>query len=795
MRPFHTPYPPLVFIVIILMLSLPASAQDIEEHRPLPRADEPRQPQHHRDDDGPGSHPLVQDTMPVYHRPKIALVLSGGGAKGCAHVGVLKALEQFNIPVDMILGTSMGALIGGLYSIGYGADQIDSLLQVQNWNQLLFDQQDPSIMSLSQRRMSNKFFYAMTLKNWQTLHFGSQGIVKGNNLDNLFAQLTMGFHDSVSFDSLPIPFTCVATDLVHDRQYNFRSGKLATAMRASMAIPGVFSPVIMDGMVLADGGMKDNFPADLARQQGADIVIGVSVKNEKERTVDDFKGTVDVLSTIIEGLTEAKYAENIPLADMYIHVNVEGFSTMSFNREAIGTLVNRGYMAVINQLDTLLEIKRRADPYDIYKFVDLPKRTIIKSTDRLPLRQIEMNNVYSFDSLRLARRFHILNNDSITINEIEKIVGSLRSNLCYVNPSYSLMPCRNAMLRMPGDTVDHYGYALSLTTDGKQAARIYLGVRYDNVENVAMMLHGLIPLHWNRAPIVLESTLRLGTNQDVSLAASLSPFTMGKMQLSYGYRHRQFNIYHNGKRTYNADFYMHEIDFGIKDGGLKNMLFDAFVRMNVANRDELLQLRDNPLGLQNVMESALVSYHFDIHFNNQDNNRLATHGIDFMANYACYTDNFYQYLSAPPVHTFQLHLQKAFPMWHHLTFEPMLYGRIVKGDSIPVLLRNYVGGEYYGHLIDQVAPFAGISHTETIGSHFLGIETEMRYNPMHNHYFIVTAAAGIHHDDFYKLLTNKPLVGMRLAYNYSTLIGPIGLSINYSNICHLSMYLNIGFEF
>lgn len=786
------------FLALVVTSLLPSllEAQDIRtSHHPVIQYDDSVQTLRQPNISNLCARTTLLDSVPSYQRPKVALVLSGGGAKGCAHVGVLKALEQFNIPVDMIVGTSMGALIGGLYCIGYSADQIDSLLQEQDWEQLLFDKQNPEKTSLSQRRLSNRYFYAMTVENWQTMRFSSQGLVKGNNLNNLFAQLTMGFHDSVSFDSLPIPFTCVATDLVHDQQVNFRSGKLATAMRASMAVPGVFSPVIMDGMVLVDGGMKDNFPVDLARQQGADIIIGVSVRNEKERSVNDFRGTMEVLSSIIEDLTEAKYCENLPIADMFVHVNVEGFSTMSFNQSAIDTLVNRGYSAVINQLEHLLEIKKQVDPYDLYKFSDLPRRTIIKSTDRLPLKQIDMENVYSFDSSRLSRRFHVLNNDSITINEIEKIVGALRSNLYYVNPSYTLLPYHPSSTKLPAPADTGYGYSLSLTTNGKQAAMIYLGVRYDNIENVAMMLHGVIPLHWSHAPFVLEPTLRLGINQQIRLAASLSPFTMGSMQLSYSYLHREFNIYHEGNRAYNADFNMHEIDFGMKDNGRNNMLFDFFVRLDVANRDKLLQLRTDPLNLEDVLDRALISYHVSMHYNNQNHNRLATHGIDFLASYAAYTDNFYQYLSATPIHAVQLRLQNAFPLTHRLTFEPMLYSRIVRGDSIPVLLRNYVGGEYFGHLIEQVMPFAGIGHTETIGHYFFGTEAEFRYNPLRNHYFIATAAAGVHHDDFYKLLTDKPLLGLQLAYNYTTLIGPIGLCINYSNISRLSLYINIGFEF
>ena len=155
----------------------------------------------------------------------------------------------------------------------------------------------------------------------------------------------MGYHDSISFDSLPIPFACVAVNIIDDSQVNLRSGHLATAMRASMSIPGVFSPVTIGDMVLVDGGLKDNFPVDLAKEMGADIIIGVSVRERKAWTANTINTTFDVLSGIFSSVTLNNFDKHVNECDVYIHIDVSGYEALSFNEAAIDTLIRRGYEA------------------------------------------------------------------------------------------------------------------------------------------------------------------------------------------------------------------------------------------------------------------------------------------------------------------------------------------------------------------------------------------------------------------------------------------------------------------
>ena len=240
------------------------------------------------------------------HRPAVALVLGGGGAKGAAHIGAIKRIEELGIPVDMVLGTSIGGLVGGMYALGYDGNYLDSLIRSIDWELALSDNIPRSRVARSQLKYKESFIasipfyhrdevekdlklkdillsrslapYQSVLKN-NLLRGLPSGVVEGQNIYNIFTSVSAGYADSLDFFSLPIPFACVATDMASGNAKIWHSGDLATAMRSTMAIPGLFTPVRSGGMVLLDGGMLNNFPVDLAVKMGADIVIGVDISD------------------------------------------------------------------------------------------------------------------------------------------------------------------------------------------------------------------------------------------------------------------------------------------------------------------------------------------------------------------------------------------------------------------------------------------------------------------------------------------------------------------------------------
>ena len=289
------------------------------------------------------------------HRKKVGVVLSGGGAKGMAHIGVLKVIEKAGIPIDYVVGTSMGSIIGGLYSIGYSPEQLDSMVRRQDWTFLLSDKIPRSEQNLSERDASQKYVFSIPFgKGVKAEVFG--GLIRGQNLANLFSELTIGYHDSINFNKLPIPFACVSENIVNGNEVNFHEGVLATAMRASMAIPGVFTPVRLDSMVLVDGGVVNNYPVNVARAMGADLIIGVDVQSEL-KPAGELNSAGAILGQLVNLMGQDLYKKNLKETTTYIKVNVEGYSAASFTPSAIDTLIMRGEEAAMAQDSALMALK------------------------------------------------------------------------------------------------------------------------------------------------------------------------------------------------------------------------------------------------------------------------------------------------------------------------------------------------------------------------------------------------------------------------------------------------------
>ena len=301
------------------------------------------------------------DTLPRVvsrQRPRVAVVLSGGGAKGMAHIGVLKVLERAGIPVDIVTGTSMGSIVGGLYSVGLSATQLDSLVRRQDWPFLLSDRAVYSSEDLEGRRVQSTYFFSKTLRLHKRHLTGATGVIEGKNLMRLFRHLTVGYTDSMSFDSLPRRFACVATNIVDNTEYDFHSGALAEAMRTSMSIPGVFTPVRKGDRVLVDGGLRNNYPADLARAMGAAYIIGATVQGPP-KTADDLANGSSVLGQIVDVNCKNKYDDNLKLTDIAIRVDTRGYNAASFTPAAIDTLIRRGEEEAMRHWDELIALKHR----------------------------------------------------------------------------------------------------------------------------------------------------------------------------------------------------------------------------------------------------------------------------------------------------------------------------------------------------------------------------------------------------------------------------------------------------
>lgn len=304
----------------------------------------------------------LRGASPAQKRQSIGLVLEGGGALGFAHIGVIKWLEENHIPVDYVAGTSMGGLVGGLYAAGQSPAEIAKLTGEIDWNGVLNGQ--TPFQDLSFRRKEDRLAYPNRLEFGLKggLHLPS-GLNSGYTVSTIFDRILLPYYDLKSFDDLPIPFRCVATNMITGKKKVFDSGSLAQALRTTMSLPAIFSPVMIDGVLYTDGGAVDNLPVDVAKEMGADIIIAVYL----DTGPGDPKGYDSILGAAgrnIEIMIAASELHSIESADILVSANLKGFTASDFTKEP--QIEPKGYEAAIKKQGILSKLSVGQEEWDRY---------------------------------------------------------------------------------------------------------------------------------------------------------------------------------------------------------------------------------------------------------------------------------------------------------------------------------------------------------------------------------------------------------------------------------------------
>ena len=659
---------------------------------------------------------LILNTLTAQQRPTVAVVLSGGGAKGVAHIGALKVIEKAGIPIDIVCGTSMGALVGGLYAIGYTPDEMDSIVRAQDWSMLLSDRIDPDLLNLHQREEQNTYALIRGITRDRP-QLG--GLIRGRNLAMLFNQLCTGYLDSINFDDLPRRYACVATDLVTNNEVDFRSGHITRAMRASMAIPGVFTPVRIHNMVLVDGGLTNNYPADIARAMGADIIIGVNVQNAP-RLADDIDNAGAVMNQIIDINSRNKYDANMAMSDVFIKVDVSGYSAASFSTASIDTLLRRGEEEAWRHWNELVSLT-------------------VSGNDLVPIKK--------------------------------------------ATPTTETLPTSQRRVA-------------TLPTVGIPIARV--GFRFDNEEMGSIQLSGTLPLHLRRLPMQVDATLRLGRRLEAKAAMQLFPRGFTSPTLSYTFRRNDLDIYSEGIRSYNVLYRQHQADlmplnFNLHNynvrAGLRWEWFDYYGRI-------LTSTTGMPAEIASLTDDSWFSYRIEAEQNSENHWYFPTSGHRTRIRTSYITDNLAGIDGHEGVFDLSGHWRFNIRIGKRLSFQPMIYGRILLGSDEPLCYVNALGTEWFGQLVEQQMPFDGMKYTEFIDRNFIALRLQAQYRLLKNHYIQLRFTAATCHDELSTLIDLPNMRGATLAYFYNTYFGPVGATLGYNNLHRKPvLYINLGHRF
>ncbi|MEG9327651.1 patatin-like phospholipase family protein [Salinimicrobium catena] len=397
--------------------------------------------------------------------PKVGLVLSGGGAKGLAHIGALKVIEEAGVRIDYIGGTSMGAIIGGLYAAGYSADQLDSIFHETNFNILIQDELPRAAKTFYEKRDAEKYAITLPFDDFK-ISFPS-ALSKGQNVYNLMSKLTLHVQDIHDFSKLPIPFLAIATDVETGEEIILDSGYLPQAISASAAIPTLFSPVLVGNRLLTDGGVVNNFPVEELRKRGADVIIGIDVQDTLA-VRKDLNSVFEILTQISNFSTIEDMREKITKTDVYIDPDIKPFTVMSFDRGQ--EIIEVGEEAAQKKLDALKEIAaRQKDPGIL--------RNKIPPVDSILITDVRIEGNTSYPREYVLGKLKLKYPTSVSYKDLKLGINNLSATRNFNRINYQLVPVNN-------------GYVLVLQLEeNPNKMLLRLAVHYDNVYKSGALLN------------------------------------------------------------------------------------------------------------------------------------------------------------------------------------------------------------------------------------------------------------------------------------------------------------------
>ncbi|MBU2940895.1 patatin-like phospholipase family protein [Lacinutrix sp. C3R15] len=398
---------------------------------------------------------------------KVGLVLSGGGAKGFAHIGVLKVIDSLGIRVDYIAGTSMGAIIGSMYASGYSGKEIDSIIKSVDFDDLIGDNLPRKAKTFYERDNSEKYAVSLPFKNFKVKL--PRGLSRGQNILSLLTKLTLHVSDIDDFSKLPIPFFCVATDVETGEAVYLEKGNLSQTVLASGAFPSLFQPVRIGDKVLIDGGVVNNYPLDELKAKGVDLIIGVDVQDDL-KTRDDLQSATKILLQINNYRTINDLKTKSVKTDIYIKPDITDFNVVSFDEGRI--IIDNGTAATNQHIDALKEIAAKQK----MKKKQLPR---IQAVDSLQITGVVINDLEKYTRAYVLGKLKLKPGEKISYNTFQEGVNNLAATNNFENISFSLTP-----------SITEQGYLLHINLrESKLNTLLKLGIHYDDLYKSGVLLN------------------------------------------------------------------------------------------------------------------------------------------------------------------------------------------------------------------------------------------------------------------------------------------------------------------
>ena len=715
--------------------------------------------------------------------PRVGLVLSGGGAKGLAHVGVLKTLDSLGVRVDYIAGTSMGAVVGALYASGYTGQQLDSIIRSTNFNLLISDKVPRNSKTFYERKNSEKYVLTLPFNNFKIQLPSS--ISRGQNVFNLLSKLTLNVSGINDFSKLPIPFYCVATDIQSGEEVILDHGNLAQAIAASSALPTLFQPVKLNNKLLMDGGIVNNFPVNGLLSKNLDYIIGVDVQDDL-LMVDELNSVSNIMLQINNFRAVEELNKKSKLLDIYIQPDVDDFSIISFGQGL--KIIEEGQKETLKFLDRLKSISQ---------VQNFKKRTLkFPEYNQIKINKVKVSGLGKYTSSYVKGKLRFRNGEIISYDDLGKGVNNLVATNNFDSFLYKLTPSGNS-----------YNFNAQVI-EAKNTAFIRFGLHYDQLYNSAALLNLtkkklLLKNDVVSVDFIFGDSPRYNFDYYIDKGFYWSIGVNSKYNLL---RYKVSPAFFSDNQQFSE---MNRTEASISD--LTNQFFietlikkDLSIKIGVELKKLTISSSDNYLNsLFNTNsyifeDSNFFSLYGSLKLDTFDDKFFPKDGIFIEGNTQLFLSSSASNNNFSQFSYLKLNIAKAFSVFNNGSFVLGAQSGVKIGSSEIKSLDFGLGGYAYNN-INNYFSFFGYDYFSLAGDSFTKVHAILDYEIFKDHHINIAANfASIGDDIFFQNEWMEVLnySGYAVGYGFETIFGPIEIKYNWSPDTNYSAYfINFGYWF
>ncbi|QQX77449.1 MULTISPECIES: patatin-like phospholipase family protein [Aequorivita] len=718
---------------------------------------------------------------------KVGLVLSGGGAKGLAHIGALKVIEESGVRIDYIGGTSMGAIIGALYASGYSAKQLDSIFRQTDFSTLIQDDIPRSAKTFYEKQEAEKYALVLPFDKFK-IGFPS-GLSKGQNVYNLLSKLTSHVSAVSDFSELPIPFFCVATNVENGKEVILDHGYLPRAVIASGALPSLFSPVVIDDKVLIDGGVVNNYPVNEVREKGMDIIIGVDVQDSL-KSRDNLKSAFEVLVQINNYRTINAMIEKRKKTDIYIHPNINDFSVVSFDEG--NKIVASGVTAAEKFRKELESVAMRQQTFE-------KKEIKFEARDTIFIKEVKIEGNEKYTRSYVLGKLKLRTPDKITYKYFSEGINNLSATGNFQDINYRFFEDEN-----------NQNILLLQLRESNSSMMLRFAAHYDNL--------------FRTAALVNVTKKRLFTNNDI---ASLDLIAGDNLRYNFEYYIDKgfywsvgFNSkYHFFETDVPLDFVDVDLDavvslpinnLSIKYSDFTNQLyFETLFRrvfiFGVGGEHKYLRYLSETIGTDDnnlprtIFESTNYYSVFGfLKYDNYDNSFFPKRGLYFAGDFHWYLFAHGKNKNFEPFSLAKAKMGFAHTFFENFSGHLTAEGGFKLGGPETTSLDFALGGYGFKEM-NNIIPFLGYEAVSLRGNTYLKSTLTFDYEIFRkNHINISANIANIGNDLFEtgQWIERVDYSGFSAGYGLETILGPMEIKYSYSpDLGKSEWYVALGYRF